>query len=167
MRKKLYLLIFFLISLNLLGNKNSIPMIPMLPSSPIVKPEINEDGDIKTRKLLKIGNINLKIKAKVIVPLEVISDIDIKALIIDDDNLKIPFELELSKNPGLLNIYKLNFSSTKIDIDNDGNIDTEIFTNNKIDKRIIQDNYIKIIGKNISKEGTHKKRIYVTVEVRE
>nr|WP_307776478.1 hypothetical protein [uncultured Cetobacterium sp.] len=147
-------------------SSNSIPMIPMIPATPIEKEE-DVDGVVKIRPLLKVGAAVAKIQAEVVVPLEVISDVDIKALVVDDENLEIPFELELSRKPEAENMYKLNFSSTKIDIDNDGKIDTEIFASEKINDTTIRDNYVKITGKNISKEGTHKKRVYITVEVRD
>lgn len=171
MNKKILFIGTLLISSILLGAKEEgdvfIPMIPLIPASPTEKPVVGEDGEIKIRKLLKIGTALAKIEAEVIVPLEVISDIDIKALVVDEENLKIPFELELSRKPEASNMYKIDFSSTKIDIDNDGVIDTEIFANEKISDKIIRDNYVKITGKNISKEGTHKKRVYITVEVKD
>lgn len=118
-----------------------------------------------TRYLLKSGTINSKIECNVIVPLEIISDIHIKALIYDNEEVEIHFELELNKKPERKNMYKINFSSKKIDIDKDGKIDTEIFVNKNILSQNIYDNIVKITGKNISKEGTHRKRVYITVEV--
>ena len=171
MKKKIVFIGLLLISSTFLKGEGDgdifIPMIPMIPASPTEKPSIGENGEVKIRKLLKVGNAQAKIEAEVIVPLEVISDIDIKALVVDDENLEIPFELELSRKPEANNMYKINFSSTKIDIDNDGIVDTEIFANEKISNKIIKDNYVKITGKNISKEGTHKKRVYITVEVKD
>ncbi len=143
----------------------SQPMIPLIPSIPIEKEEILESGEVKVRKLIKTAALEVPLKAEVDVPLEIITDVDIKALIVDDENLEIPFELELNRKPEAAGIYKLNFSSTQIDIDDDGVIDTEIFASKDISDKIIKDNYVKITGKNISKEGTHKKRVYITVEV--
>ncbi|MGL4652736.1 hypothetical protein [Cetobacterium sp.] len=161
-----FLTIFYLISLVTFGkSRSSIPMIPLLPAIPVEKLEENENGTVTTRKLLSTGNLEIALEADVIVPLEIISDIEIKALIVDDENLKIPFEVELNKKPERGGIYKLHFSKTALDIDDDGVIDTEIFASQNIDSKIVKDNYVKITGKNISKEGTHHKRVYITVEV--
>lgn len=126
---------------------------------------IGENGEQKTLKLLNSGTLDVELVAQVIVPLEVISDVHIKALVVDDENLEIPFEVELNRKPERTGIYSLNFSKTALDIDDDGVIDTEIFASQNINSKIIKDNYVKITGKNISKEGTHKKRVYITVEV--
>lgn len=126
---------------------------------------IGENGEQKTLKLLNSGTLDVELVAQVIVPLEVISDVHIKALVVDDENLEIPFEVELNRKPERIGIYSLNFSKTALDIDDDGVIDTEIFASQNINSKIIKDNYVKITGKNISKEGTHKKRVYITVEV--
>lgn len=126
---------------------------------------IGENGEQKTLKLLNSGTLDVELVAQVIVPLEVISDVHIKALVVDDENLEIPFEVELNQKPERTGIYSLNFSKTALDIDDDGIIDTEIFASQNINSKIIKDNYVKITGKNISKEGTHKKRVYITVEV--
>ncbi|MGL4977322.1 MAG: hypothetical protein ACRC5G_04840 [Cetobacterium sp.] len=140
-------------------------MIPLLPAIPTDKVETGEDGVVKTRTLLRTGMLEVVLKAEVVLPLEVITDVDIKALVVDDENLEIPFEVELNRVPESAGIYKLNFSKTALDIDDDGVIDTEIFSSNNINSKVIKDNYVKITGKNISKEGTHKKRVYITVEV--
>ncbi|MGL5965014.1 MAG: hypothetical protein ACRCZ2_11570 [Fusobacteriaceae bacterium] len=124
-----------------------------------------ENSELKTRILLGTGNLGIVLNAEVVLPLEVITDVDIKALVVDDENLEIPFEVELNREPESFGIYKLNFSKTMIDIDDDGVIDTEIFSSKNINSKIIKDNLVKITGKNISKEGTHKKRVYITVEV--
>ena len=158
MIKKLVYL-FIILSFNILATNTKIPMIPLVPTTNSEMPEIK-------RTLLKLGSVQVPIEAKVIVPLEVISDIDIKALVFDNENIEIPFEIELSRKPEK-DIYKINFTSTEIDIDNDGKVDTEIFINKRIGSKTITDNHVKITGKNITKEGTHKKRVYITVEVNE
>lgn len=164
--KKIILTLCFLINFNVLtAAQESIPMIPLLPAIPTDKIEQVENGDPIVRKLISSGILEIELKAEVIVPLEVISDVHIKALVIDDENLKIPFEVELNRKPEAAGIYRLNFSKTALDIDDDGIIDTEIFASKNIDSKNIKDNYVKITGKNISKEGTHKKRVYITVEV--
>ncbi|MGL5934959.1 MAG: hypothetical protein ACRCZI_04995 [Cetobacterium sp.] len=160
------LTIFFLICSVLFGkSRSSIPMIPLLPAIPVEKVEENENGTVTTRKLLSTGSLEVSLEADVVVPLEIISDIEVKALIVDDENLEIPFEIELNRKPERAGIYKLHFSKTALDIDDDGIVDTEIFASQNIDSKIVKDNYVKITGKNISKEGTHRKRVYITVEV--
>lgn len=160
------LTVFCLTSIIAFGKaKTSVPMLPLLPAIPIEKVEETEDGNIITRRLLNTGTLEVQLQADVVVPLEIISDIEIKALVVDDENLEVPFEVELNKKPDRAGIYKLNFSKTALDIDDDGVIDTEIFASQNINSKIIKDNYVKITGKNISKEGTHRKRVYITVEV--
>lgn len=149
----------------LMAVEGGIPMLPLLPSIPTDKIEQVENGEPIIRKLINSGVLEVSLKAEVIVPLEVISDVHIKALVVDNENLEIPFEVELNRKPEAAGIYRLNFSKTALDIDDDGVIDTEIFASKNIDSKNIKDNYVKITGKNISKEGTHKKRVYITVEV--
>ena len=164
--KKIILTFCFLINFSvLIVAQESIPMIPMLPAIPTDKIEQGENGESIVRKLISSGVLEVDLKAEVIVPLEVISDVHIKALVVDDENLEIPFEVELNKKPEAAGIYRLNFSKTTLDIDDDGIIDTEIFASKNLDNKKIKSNYVKITGKNISKEGTHKKRVYITVEV--
>lgn len=165
MRKKNLTFYLFINFSFLMAIEGSIPLFPLLPSSPIDKVEEGENGKPSVRKLISSGVLEVDLKAEVIVPLEVISDVHIKALVVDDENLEIPFEVELSRKPEAAGIYRLNFSKTSLDIDDDGVVDTEIFASKNIDNKKIKDNYVKITGKNISKEGTHKKRVYITVEV--
>ncbi|MGL5725731.1 hypothetical protein [Cetobacterium sp.] len=161
-----FLILFCLMTTIILGkSRSSVPMLPLLPGVPIEKVEETEDGMVTTRRLLSTGSLETRLEADVVVPLEIISDIEVKALIVDDENLEVPFEVELNKKPERAGIYRLNFSKTALDIDDDGVIDTEIFASQNIDSKIIKDNYVKITGKNISKEGTHRKRVYITVEV--
>ncbi len=156
----------FLINFSILmAVEESFPATPLLPSIPSDRLEQGENSETTLRRLLSTGVLEVQLEANVVVPLEVISDVHIKALVIDDENLEIPFEVELNKNPESSGIYRLHFSKTALDIDNDGVIDTEIFASKNIDSKRIKDNYVKITGKNISREGTHKKRVYITVEV--
>ncbi|MGL5934985.1 MAG: hypothetical protein ACRCZI_05125 [Cetobacterium sp.] len=164
--KKIILTLCFLINFSILmAVEGLIPMLPLLPAIPTDKIEQGENGEPIVRKLISSGILEVELKAEVIVPLEVISDVHIKALVVDDENLEIPFEVELNRKPEAAGIYRLNFSKTALDIDDDGVIDTEIFASKNIDNKKVKDNYVKITGKNISKEGTHKKRVYITVEV--
>lgn len=164
--KKIILTFYFFINFSILiAVEGSIPLLPLLPAIPTDKIEQGENGEPIVRKLISSGILEVELKAEVIVPLEVISDVHIKALVVDDENLEIPFEVELNRKPEAVGIYRLNFSKTALDIDDDGVIDTEIFASKNIDNKKVKDNYVKITGKNISKEGTHKKRVYITVEV--
>lgn len=184
--KKLLVLILVLLSCNVLASElvhtptllpllpkdyenqpNLLPAIPLIPSLP--SEEIMPDGtgeEIKW-KLEDSYTINLDTKVKVVVPLEIITDVDIKALIIDDEQLTIPFELEMNKEPDKENFYILNYSETEIDIDGDGTLDTFIYSPKYINKKLVTDNYLFIDGKNISREGVHKKKVYITVELNE
>lgn len=147
-------------------DKSEIPKVPGLPSQDLV--EKDSDGNILgKRKLEKNTTVMLEEKVNVVVPLEIISDIEINALIIDDQKEKIPFEIELNKKPDKENYYKIKYSETNIDIDHDGKIDTKIYSPDFINSKIVKENYITIDGGNISKEGTHKKTIYMTIEVKE
>ncbi|MGL4901801.1 MAG: hypothetical protein ACRC3I_01825, partial [Cetobacterium sp.] len=65
------------------------------------------------------------------------------------------------------NFYVLNYSETEIDIDGDGTVDTFIYSPKYINKKLVKDNYLYIDGKNISREGVHKKKVYITVELNE
>ncbi|MGL6114499.1 MAG: hypothetical protein ACRC1R_05615 [Cetobacterium sp.] len=156
---------FILLSLFIFNKSFSeMPLIPLIPATPIEYEEKKDEGIVK-RKLEKNSSLMVKLQCDVIVPLEIVSDIDIKALIIEEEDLEIPFDIEFNKIPEHNKNYKLHFSETKIDIDKDGTVDTEIFYSKNLNKQKISDNYVKITGKNISQEGTHKKKIYITVEV--
>lgn len=137
---------------------------PTLPNTDL--DEINEFGErIGTRVLEKNMTIILENKVNVFVPLEIISDIDIETLIVDNEKVKIPFEVEFNKIPKKKDYYKLHYSENKIDIDNDGQIDTYIYSTPYINTKIKKDNVVYIDGEKISKEGTFKKKIYMTIEV--
>lgn len=141
----------------------SIPMIPLIPASPSEKVDENEDVWL----LEKISTVMMESKVNVIVPLEIISDVEIKAMIVDNQKLDIPFEIEMNKEPEKKDYYMLKYSQTEIDLDNDGNIDTRIYSPKYINKKIVDDNILRIDGSNITKEGVHRKRVYITVEVKD
>ncbi|MGL5413965.1 hypothetical protein [Cetobacterium sp.] len=131
-------------------------------------PQKSTDEEIQAGwKLEKNYTALLQSKLNVFVPLEILSDIDINAVVIDDEELNIPFELELNKEPEKKDYYKLKFSENEIDIDSDGKIDTFIYSPKYINQRIVKENYVQIKGKNISKDGDYYKKIYITIEVDE
>lgn len=140
--------------------------VPELPTEDI--DEVDNQGNVIGRRVLeKNTTVYLESRVKVFVPLEIMSDIDIEALVIDDQKLKIPFEIELNKVPEKQDYYRLHYSEKEIDIDSDGQIDTYIYSSPFINTRILKDNILYIDGEKISKEGTFKRKIYMTIEVRE
>ncbi|MGL5316563.1 MAG: hypothetical protein ACRC92_25120 [Peptostreptococcaceae bacterium] len=184
--KKLLVLILALLSCNMLANElshiptplpllpedyenqpNLLPAIPLIPALPGEESITSGNGEEVKWKLEDSYTMHLDTKVKAVVPLEIITDVDIKALIIDDEQLTIPFELEMNKEPDKQNFYVLNYSETEIDIDGDGTLDTFIYSPKYINKKLVTDNYLFIDGKNISREGVHKKKIYITVELTE
>ena len=140
--------------------------LPELPTENLIEVD-NQGNYIGERILEKNITVYLESKVKIFVPLEIISDIDIEALVIDDQHLEIPFEIELNKTPKRKDYYKLHYSENKIDIDLDGEIDTYIYSSPFINHKILKDNILYIDGSKISKEGTFKKKIYMTIEVKE
>lgn len=137
---------------------------PDLPDTPKITPkEEVEEGWVLERNYIAVVDE----KVKVFVPLEIISDINIDAVVVDNEEVKIPFEIKLNKEPEKKDYYKLKFSETNIDIDNDGKVDTIIYAPKYINKRIVDESYVKIKGENISKDGDYQKKIYVTIEVEE
>ncbi len=107
---------------NIVPTENGDIIAPNLPT------ETTEE-DLKAGwRLQKNYTAILESKLNVFVPLEIISDVDINAMVIDDEELNIPFELELNKESDKKDYYKLKFSEIEIDIDNDGKIDTYIFS---------------------------------------
>lgn len=146
-------------------DKDKLPT-PVLPKEDMVV--VDEKGEkIGYRPLEKNTTLYLDSRVNVYVPLEIISDVDIDALIIDDSKVKIPFTVELNRTPEKKDYFKLKYSETEIDIDRDGNIDTYIYSSPFLNSKIEKDNIVYIDGKNISKEGEFVKIIYMTVEVRE
>lgn len=124
-----------------------------------------QEGENEVRIIEKIDTLKMRAEVKVYVPLEVISDVEITATLVDDQEVTLPFSLELNKNPDSRGNYKIKFSENEIDIDNDGVKDTFIYSTEYIKSRIVENNYIIIKGGNISNEGEFYKRIYLTVEV--
>ncbi|MGL4642042.1 MAG: hypothetical protein ACRCVB_03075 [Cetobacterium sp.] len=182
--KKLLVLILLILSCNVFTNDygiatlpllpedyqkdpNLLPGIPVIPGLPSEELVVENSGEEVKWILENSYTINLDTKVKVVVPLEILTDVEIKALVIDNQELTIPFQLEMNKEPDRQNFYTLNYSEKEIDIDGDGQIDTFIYSPKYINKKVITDNYLYIDGKNISNEGVHKKKIYITVELRE
>lgn len=134
-------------------------------------PEVNKDKRYITkegiRELEKVYNVYLDMKVNVYVPLEIVSDIDIYATVLGNEILEIPFDLELNRRPEKNNYYSIKYSDMVLDIDNDGEDDTYIYSPKYINERVETNNYVKIYGEKISNEGIYKKRIYMTVEVGE
>ncbi|MBC2857011.1 hypothetical protein H3N56_11260 [Cetobacterium sp. 2A] len=162
------------ILVNILSFSNATPIIPAIPSTGNTDMEVpklpnsdktEKDGSV--RKLLSNTTVMIESKLNVVVPLEIISDIDIKAMVVDDERVEVPFSFELNKTPDIQNHYKVKYSEDKIDIDKDGKIDTYIYSPKFLNKRIIDDNMVVIEGENISKDGVHEKKIYMTIEVKQ
>lgn len=154
--------LFFLLTGIILAEEQKneiIPMVPLLPSIPVQQE--NNDKPIP----IDVKTVIMKMETKIEVPLEIISDIEIKAIVIDDQTAIVPFEIEMNKEPDKKDYYKLNYSETEIDIDDDGRTDTFIYSNKYINSKLEKDNRVEIQGKNISKEGYHEKIIYMTVEI--
>lgn len=168
MKKLLGILMIFM-TINIIGAEEKVPIIPMIPLLPAMpsQPEgegvQTEEGEIIKRPL-ETKTIIMGMDVEVIVPLEIISDVEIQAMVINDQEVEVPFEIEMNKEPDKKDFYKLNFTETEIDIDDDGQDDTYIYSSKFINSKIEKDNKVVIKGKNISKEGYHQKIIYVTVE---
>lgn len=163
MMKKFIGIFFLIFSVGLYAEKENvevplIPMIPLLPSMPANPEAEGKPIPLETKTII------MKMETEIEVPLEIISDTEIQAMIIDDQRAVVPFEIEMNKEPDKKDYYKLNYSETEIDIDEDGNVDTKIYSNEFINSKIERENYVVIEGKNISKEGYHEKIIYLTVE---
>lgn len=154
--------LFFLLTGIILAEEQKteiIPMVPLLPSIPVQQENSGKPIPIDVKTVI------MKMETKIEVPLEIISDIEIKAIVIDDQTATVPFEIEMNKEPDKKDYYKLNYSETEIDIDDDGRTDTFIYSNKYINSKLEKDNRVEIQGKNISKEGYHEKIIYMTVEI--
>lgn len=145
----------------------------LLFSQGIIDPEVQEiinrveQTQDNNWVLEKNYTVMVEAKLNVAVPLEILSDIEINAIVIDDEEVDVPFDIELNKEPDRKNYYKLKYSQTEIDIDKDGNPDTYIFSPKYLNQRIVTENYVKIKGKNISKDGEYSKKIYITMEIEE
>lgn len=130
-----------------------IPMVPILPAIP--------NGE---RMPIETKTVMMGLETKIVVPLEIISDIEIQAMVIDDQEIEVPFDIEFNKTPDKDKTYKIGYSETEIDIDNDGKIDTYIYSNTEINSKVLTDNKVVIKGANISNEGYHEKIIFINVE---
>lgn len=135
-----------------------------LPDTPKTTPkeEVDEGWILEKNYIAVVDE-----KVKVFVPLEIISDIDIDTIVVDNEEVEVPFQIKLNKEPEKNDYYRLKFSETRIDIDNDGKIDTVIYAPKYINKRIVGESYVKIKGENISKDGDYHKKIYIAIEVDE
>lgn len=166
--------LIFAVSTAVFGEWNHEPMIPILPvhpdgtptHAPVDKVEIvlNNESDRK-RILEKIDTLELEVKTRVYVPLEIISDVEIEATLVDDQEVTIPFNIETNREPDKKDYYRLKFSEDEVDIDGDGMIDTYIYSPKYLNSKIIGENSVNIKGARISKEGTFYRKIYLTIEV--
>lgn len=149
-----------------LYDKEKLAKIKELPL-----PEPNKKNKYITKEgvryLEKVYNVYLDMKVNVYVPLEIVSDVNIYATVLGNEILEIPFDLELNRKPEKNNYYSIKYSDMVLDIDNDGEDDTYIYSPKYINERVETNNYVKIYGEKISNEGIYKKRIYMTVEVGE
>ncbi len=157
------LMMIFIFTFNIFSFSEEVqPIIPMIPILPSI-PSNSEASGLPVP--LEVKTIIMKMETEIKVPLEIISDIEIQAMVIDDQEIVVPFEIEMNKEPDKKDYYKLNYSETEIDIDNDGKVDTHIYSNKFINSKIEKDNKVTIEGKNISKEGYHEKIIYLTIDI--
>ncbi|MDO4589615.1 MAG: hypothetical protein Q4B33_07085 [Fusobacterium sp.] len=156
MKNLIKILFILMIGVNVAGaeEKPVIPMVPMLPAVP----QNAERVPIETKTVF------MGMKTEIVVPLEIISDVEIQAMVIDDQEIEVPFEIEFNKMPDKDKTYKIGYTETEIDIDKDGKTDTYIYSNDKVDSKILTGNKVVIQGKNISKEGYHEKVVYINVE---
>lgn len=149
-----------------LYDKEKLAKIKELPL-----PEPNKENKYITKEgvryLEKVYNVYLDMKVNVYVPLEIVSDVNIYATVLGNEILEISFDLELNRKPEKNNYYSIKYSDMVLDIDNDGEDDTYIYSPKYINERVETNNYVKIYGEKISNEGIYKKRIYMTVEVGE
>ncbi|MGL6067023.1 MAG: hypothetical protein ACRC0R_08070 [Cetobacterium sp.] len=117
------------------------------------------------REIGTIENVEMKIVANIIVPLQIITDLDVKATVVDNQKLEIPFKLEMNKDPK--KTYKLSYTEKLIDMDNDGRIDVQIISPEYSSNRVIEKNKIVIYGEGIKDDGIYRKIIYMTVELKD
>lgn len=149
----------------------NLPQLPPFPDdmptyTPVeeLKPTLENEAD-RGRVLEKIDTLMLKVETNVYVPLEIISDVEIEATLVDDQEVTVPFNIETNKEPDKKDYYKLKFSENEIDIDRDGVIDTYLYTTKYINSKISDGNFVNIKGGGISTEGTFYKKVYLTIEV--
>lgn len=142
--------------------KPVVPLIPLVPALPSKVENVDEEGNI--RHLEKNFTVMMEAKVNVFIPLEIISDISVEATVFGDETVQVPFEIELNREPEKKDFYKILYSENKLDIDDDGRPDTFIYSPEFANSKVITDNYVEVQGKNISKEGSYQKKVYVTVE---
>ena len=147
------------------GEDTVIPLIPLVPAQN--KEDIEKNPQLQKRTLEKVYTVMMENKIKIFTPLEILSDVDIDALILGDESVTIPFEIELNKTPEKKDWYKLNYSQNAIDIDGDGQMDTFIYSPKYINTRIVRENSVVINGSKISKDGSYNKKVYITITANE
>lgn len=165
MKKLMLILLILMGSFSIYGEQEEKPEDPIIPMIPIL-PALPNGGE-NSRTPLEIKTVIMGMKTEVVVPLEIISDVEIQAMVIDDQEIEVPFEIEFNKTPDKKRNYAIKYSETEIDIDGDGAKDTFIYANRNVDSKILKDNKVVIKGKNISKEGYHEKIVYIDVEIHE
>lgn len=166
MNRYIFITCFFFLGWSLRGISKEDLVIPEAPKEDMV--EYDEEGKVLGVRILeKNTTVYLESKVDIYVPLEIISDIDIDALVIDESQVTIPFEIELNRKPERENYFKLKYSEKEIDIDKDGQIDTYIYSSPYVNERIEKNNIVYIDGRNITKEGDFEKIVYMTLEVKE
>ena len=149
--KKIFLLNFLIMSL-IYGEKHQ-----SIKSEEVILDKANWKYE-KTHKTTL-----LKTDAKIIVPLEIITDLEIDATVVDNQKLEVPFTLEMNKNPNKK--YKINYSEKIIDIDGDRRNDIEIISPEYAHTKIVENNKLIIYGENIKNDGIYHKRVYISVQL--
>ena len=129
-------------------------------------PDENIDKTDGYRILEKTFTVMMENKINVFVPLEIVTDIDIEATVIENQQIKVPFDIELNRKPEKQGHYIVKFTETEIDIDEDGAIDTYIYTPEFLEEKINKGNYVEIFGEKISEEGTYNRKVYMMVDVK-
>ena len=78
--KKLITLFFLILNITIFSEESEpiIPMLPLLPSMPA-----NPEAEGKPVPL-EVKTIVMKMETEIVVPLEIISDVEIQAMVIDD-----------------------------------------------------------------------------------
>lgn len=109
--------------------------------------------------------VEMKVVANIIIPLQILTDLDIKSTVVDNQKLEIPFKLEMNKDPK--KTYKLSYTEKLIDMDDDGRVDVQIISPEYSSNRILENNKIVIYGEGIKNDGIYRKIIYMTVELKD
>ena len=127
-------------------------------------------------RLIENGKeMTMKVQANIVTPLQIMTDLDVKATVVDNQKLEIPFKLEMNKYDILQSInednpnktYELSYTENLIDIDNDGKIDVEIISPKYSTGKVIENNKIVIYGQGIKEDGIYRKKIYMTVHLKD